>query len=520
MVIGLSALALALFASQTFVQSERARRPARALGSVVAASGAYFTSYLLLVLAGLVSMPIMTRLLSKADYGLLSLVFAAVSVLAVVGGLGFGEAAVRLYGEGRADGAVALRRLCDSLLGGALGMGLLVGLAVAFVARAFTGATSPEYGRCLLLASVLIVVRVVSGVLYQIYRAQERAVAHGATQVSVRYATTVLAIALLLLYERNAFIVILATLFVEAAAVGVRFFDLSRRGIITRPRLEPRLVAAAASYGVPLAVAGAARFLLDYGDRFVIERLLDLSAVATYSVAYDVAQKLAEGLLGPVQLAVVPIFFRLWADEGGEETARFASRVLTYMVAFTVPVALLYWALSDEVIILLASSKYRGSSALTPYLLPGVILGSMNFIAIVGLTIQKRTVILAVNVCLAAIFNVALNLLLVPRYGLAGAAVATTLAYAALLSANYALSRSVLRLRLDGVIVGRTLVASAAMLLLVSRAGLAEWPLLFSVAVRGALGAGTIALCFSLLDADLRRWAWARVHKTARGRQE
>ena len=489
-----AALALALCAYQVVVQPERARWPAERVRAVVAASGAYFTSNLLLLLAGLVSMPIMTRLLSKADYGLLSLMFATVSVLAVVGGSGFGEAAVRLYGEHKVDGAAALRRLCDSLLGGALGMGLLVGLVVALFAGA--AASPAEFRRCLLLASILIVVRVVSGVLYQIYRAQERAVAHAATQVSIRYATTALAIALLLLYERRAFTVLAATLVVEAATVAVRLVDLSRRGIITRPRLVPHLLAAAAGYGVPLAVAGAARFLLDYGDRFVIEHLLDLGAVATYSVAYDVAQKLAESLLGPVQLAVVPILFRMWAEEGGEETARFASRVLTYMIALTVPVALLYWVLNDEVIVLLASTKYRGSSALTPYLLPGVILGSMNFIAIAGLTIQKRTAVLALNVCLAALFNLALNLLLVPRYGLAGAAMATTLAFAALLIANYALSRSVLRLRLDGVIVAKTLVASAAMLLLVARAGRAGWPLLQDVIVRGALGVAAIALCF------------------------
>ncbi len=144
----------------------------------------------------------------------------------------------------------------------------------------------------------------------------------------------------------------------------------------------------------------------------------------------------------------------------------------------------------------------------------------MNFIAIAGLTIQKRTAVLAMNVCLAALFNLALNLLLVPRYGLAGAALATTVAYAALLAANYARSRSVLRLRVDGAIVGRSLVASAAMLLLVAHAGRAEWPVLLDVAVRGALGAAAIALCFWLLDVDLRRWTWARVRKPALGREE
>src|SRR5262249_6006605 len=236
-------------------------------------------------------------------------------------------------GEQGAEGAGAVRRLCDSPLGGAFALSLLVGVGVAFFANVIAGPTAPEYGRCLRLASLLILVRVISNVLYQIYRAQGRAVAHAATQVFNRYAATAVAIVLLLLYERDAFAVILATVIVEASAVIVRLFDLRRRGTITRPRLAPRVLVAAATYGVPLVVAGAARFLLDYGDRFVIERLLDLSAVATYSVAYDVVQKLADSLLSPVQLAVVPMLFHLWVEQGSDETARFASRVLTYMIA-------------------------------------------------------------------------------------------------------------------------------------------------------------------------------------------
>src|ERR1700687_3910316 len=179
----LFALSLVLCACQVLVLPEQAERPSAQVRGVVAASGAYFMAHALLVLIGLVSMPIMTRLLSKAEYGLLSLIFATVSVLAVVGGLGFGEAVVRLYDEHRLDGVEALRRLCDSLLGGALAMGAIVGLAIVLFAIAVPGISS-GYGRGLVIAGALIVVRVVSGVLYQIYRAQQRAIAHAATQVS------------------------------------------------------------------------------------------------------------------------------------------------------------------------------------------------------------------------------------------------------------------------------------------------------------------------------------------------
>lgn len=481
------------------------------LRTTATASGTYFISHTLLAVAGLVSMPIMTRLLSKEDYGLLGLTFAVVSVLAVIAGCGLGEASVRMYSERRAEGVDAARRFCETMLCGASLTGILVGLGVACFAPAIAGDAAPEYTGCLRLGGLLIAVRAVSGVLYQIYRAQERPAAHATAQVVVRYATTALAIPLLLLSQRTALMVLIASAIVELTAVGVRLVDLHRHGLLRRLRLEPHLLGVAASYGVPLAVAGAARFLLDYGDRFVIERLLGLGAVATYGVACDVAARVIDGCLGPLQLAAVPILLRSFSQQGSEAAARFASRLLSYTIALVVPLALLYYVLNQDLIELLASAKYRQASALTPWVLPGFVAVGLNFIAIAGLTIAKRTTVLACTVGLAALFNLGLNLLLVPRFGLTGAAIASTLAYMILLAANYAASRQVLALRIDATVLLNTIAASAMMLLVVWCTTAAEWALLPRVAIRGALGTAAIALTFAVLDNDLRRWCRDRL---------
>jgi hypothetical protein len=72
----------------------------------------------------------------------------------------------------------------------------------------------------------------------------------------------------------------------------------------------------------------------------------------------------------------------------------------------------------------------------------------------------------------------------------------------------------------DGAIVGKSLAASAVMLVLLPHLGRAEWPPLLNVVVRGALGTAVAALCFVLLDVDLRRWAWIRMHTAAVGRRQ
>jgi O-antigen/teichoic acid export membrane protein len=488
-------------ANEAAVTGARANRP-----TVVAASGAYFLARALLMVAGLISMPILTRLLSKEEYGLLSLFFATVTILVVVGQLGFGEATLRLYSERRAHGRHALRELCDTMLGGSLAASLLVAAATLLCTQWFVAARQPYYARCLWLASVLVVIRGISGVLYQVYRAQERAFAHAAAQIAARYGTMVLALSCFLLSHPTAITVIVATLIVEAIVVAVRVFDLAASGVISRPKLVRPLLAAATVYGVPLAIAGSARYLLNYGDRFLIERFLGLDAVASYSVPYDLAEHVGDAMFGPAGLAVMPIIFRLWAHEGREATSKFASQILTYGISLAIPVGVLYWLCNQDLIDLLATANYRDSARLTPLILPGVFLSGINFIVVAGLTVQKNTVLLALNVCGAAMVNLVLNLFLIRRWGLSGAALATTLGYGALFVANYLTSRSVLDLRLEYSIIGKALLATAAMDALLYRLGHVSSRSVVDVAARGMLGAAAVALVFWLLDRNARQW--------------
>lgn len=480
--------------------------PASAVSRLLSAASVYFGSYAMLAIAGLVSMPIMTRLLSKEEYGLLSLMFTTVAVLSVVAGLGSGDATLRLYGEHYQAGTRYLRQLCETLLTSTFTSGLLVAGATAL----WAGQSSDHYSRCLVLAGGLVVIRVLSTVLYQIHRAQERAAAYAATQVGVRWATFLLAVPLLLLYEPSAASVLIASIVVEATAVLVRVDGLRRDGLIRTPRLSPAIAATAIKYGAPLTIAGAARFLLDYSDRFVIQRALGLSAVATYSVAYDLAGKLSETVFFPVQLAVLPVLFGLWAEGDHHGAREFAARVLNRMLGFAIPIFVLYALLSGDLIVLIASAKYQDAGALTPFLLPGVALGTMMFIASAGLALEKRTPIIALNVLAAAALNVLLNLLLVPRFGLPAAGVATTVAFVALLAAHYSMSRSTLPLVIERATLVRALTISAIIALVVGRMADLEMGRLMSTLARGSVGLLLLGVLSWLTDAELRAWSGAR----------
>lgn len=501
-------------------------RIATRLPPVVSASGWYYAAHALIIIAGLISMPIMTRLLSKSEYGLLGLVYLTAAVFALIGGLGFGEAAVRLYGEHRDHGSNArLRDLCGTLIAGAFGASTVVAIGLAAAPFVFSGAGNESYMHCLPLAAALVVIRATSAVIFQIYRAEERAGTHALTQIGLRYGTLVVALLFLVLFPRTAFTVILATLTVELAALVVRLNQLRRRQMIGIPRQVRPIFGVAIAYGLPLALAGSARFLLDYADRFLIERMLGLDAVATYGVPYDIAAKLGETLATPIQLAAVPIIFRLWTTEGRVATSRFASDVFSYMIAMALPLTVLYLMYSEEVIVVLASEKYRGAGELTPYLLPGVLLGNVNFLIVAGLTVHKRTTVLAMSVCGAALLNVILNLVLIPYWQLIGAAVATTVSYVTLTIVTFRLAADSIALRLDYRVLIKAVAATAVSVLVLHQLRLIEASSAGTLVLALALGSATAASVFAALDERLRHLAavqiggaasWVAQHRSRR----
>lgn len=476
----------------------------------VSAAAAYFGTQILLTMAGFVSMPVTTRLLSKAEYGTLNLVLASVGIMVVIGQMGFPQATTRFFAERHRQGKAHLREFCDNMLGGAFTAGLLVALVAAGAAAWIAGGAGPYYASCVRLGSLVVLVRVVSSVIYQLFRADERVFTYMVAQIVSRYCTLALVIAMLFLRGQTAYQIILATVIGEGVVLVACLAELAARGVIRRPRLSPSVIKAATLYGAPLAAAGSASFILDYGDRYLIQHFLGLDAVATYAVPYDLAQSLAAALFGPVRLAVIPIIFRLWAEGGQEMTSPFVSRLMTYVVSIAIPIGVLFLLMNREVIELLASQKYSDSARLTPYLLPGVLLGELNFLVASALTIQKETVTLALYVFGVGILNVVLNLILLPRWGLTGAAVATSVAYVTLFVITFLRSRPVLRLRIDVAVLARSLLATALMVAFVVALGPVSSKQLLDVIVRCAAGGAVAAGCMLLLDRDLRRGTWLR----------
>ena len=222
----------------------------------------------------------------------------------------------------------------------------------------------------------------------------------------------------------------LAAGFLLGTLVGWGAHHAAVRRLDVRPRLRGLTRAdlrLAASGTFLIGVSGLVLMLLFRVDMMLLARLRGDVEVAVYSVAY----RLLETVLF-VSYAVHQAVFPVMSATGSGSRQRSAYERGLAVVAFVyLPFAVVSVLEGEAVVGLLFGDDYAVESgralawlAPAPLLFAGSLFGTALLMALV----RSRAVLVASSVALLT--NLALNLVLIPPYGAAGAAAATSVAYA------------------------------------------------------------------------------------------
>ena len=205
-----------------------------------------------------------------------------------------------------------------------------------------------------------------------------------------------------------------------------------------RPRLTALL-----KFGIPYVPAGACVVIIELIDRFFLERSAGPDVVGVYSAT----RKLGVGMLifvNMFRLAWQPFFL----ETARQEDARpIFARVLTYFLLITSTVFLAVSLLIDYLVqtpffgVTFFAEAYWDGIAVVPLFLLAYILYGLYVNLTVGVYLEKKTTTLPVITGLAAGASVLANGLLIPVWGMKGAALASVVAYAIMVIGLYLVSR-------------------------------------------------------------------------------
>lgn len=178
------------------------------------------------------------------------------------------------------------------------------------------------------------------------------------------------------------------------------------------------------AFSIPLVPASIAVFVSNYFDRLMINHFLTLKEVGLYGTAFRIASIVSFVIKG-VSGAFTPFVFKNYKDI---KTPLLISQVFRYFLGVILIVFTLLSSFSLEITRVLTSESFYESHELIIVLVPSIILTYM-YLFTPGMSLAKRTgLILSVSV-VGAIINIGLNFVLIPMFGIRGAALATLISY-------------------------------------------------------------------------------------------
>lgn len=177
------------------------------------------------------------------------------------------------------------------------------------------------------------------------------------------------------------------------------------------------------SYGFPLFLANISAVTLNVIDRYSLSSWAVLKSVALYTLAFKITSVLKLVIVDSMKLALGPMMLK---RIGSPDIKRFYSKVLlysTYVLMFAVIGISLF---SFELIkIITISRQFWDAVIIIPVLALSVIFVNMKDVTVYGLHVAKKTRIIGIIVVFSTILSLALNFLLIPIWGITGAAIAT-----------------------------------------------------------------------------------------------
>jgi O-antigen/teichoic acid export membrane protein len=242
--------------------------------------------------------------------------------------------------------------------------------------------------------------------------------------------------------------------------------------------------------------------ILSIGDRYVIDGLVGEEPLGLYAAAYNLCQYVQALVMASLAQAVMPMYLQMYAREGVAATTAFIGRSLRTYAIFGVPIVAGVAAVGPELLPSLASEKYAGAAIILPWVIGGMVVDGTNSMLGAGLFIHRRTRSIMAIVLSSAILNIVLNLILVPRIGIKGSAIATLVCYSvAALALGWA-GRKLLPVALPLATLAAAGVASLAMYFAVVH--LYPGHRLLTVGVRVAAGGPIYVVMMAVISAEAR----------------
>jgi O-antigen/teichoic acid export membrane protein len=438
----------------------------------------------------LVMLPIYTRFLTPADYGVLQLVEMSLDLIAILFGSHLGAGIFRLYQK---TDVPAERAAVVSTAFGVVTVAYAAAGAAAYLAAPWLSEVvfgSDARTDLVRIASATLAVQGLVLVPLSYLQLLKRPGAYVATN----------AVKLLIQLTMNIALVVVAGMGPRGVLLGNLVANLVVAAALTvmllrsaGARMSADVARALLRFGLPFIPTQVASFAVTHGDRFFLQRYAGETSVGIYAIAYQFGILLARIGYSPFGAAWEPMRFEVASRPDRDQIY---SRTFVYLNIYLCTLGVGIALFAGDLLRVVAAPSFHAAGALVPLItLAYVFYGWSGFLNL-GILMRERTELVTAATWIAAGVALVGYAALIPPFGRTGAAVATVAAYAVRAGAVYALAQRAWVVRYEwGPVIRLLLIAGVTGALGVVAA---RTPLWASIVLHVALFGGYVGAAWRL----------------------
>jgi O-antigen/teichoic acid export membrane protein len=230
--------------------------------------------------------------------------------------------------------------------------------------------------------------------------------------------------------------------------------------------IDKGLIKTISKYGAFIMVTTIGGVVLGYTDTLILTYFSGLTSVALYNVALPTAKLF---LYFPRAIAgiLLPLTSELWIQNKKNLIKAGIESLYKYSMIIIVPAVFAMFSFSEILISLLFGKSYVLASNTLKILSIGMIFGTLNSVCVNFFAGIGKPQINSKIIYTAAIFNLVANLIVIPIWGIIGAAITTSLSYFIMMVIGLINIRKFIKVEFPVLIWSKTLISGIIFVFLI-----------------------------------------------------
>ena len=382
----------------------------------------YGTGALLSKIVGFLLIPLYTRYLTTSDYGVLELLDLTSTIVSIFISMRIGSAVIRFYYDSIDE--LEQKKVVSTAYIATFASALLVVLfsqifSIRLSGLIFDTNIYDKYFKLVFMATAL---SLISSVPEAYLMARKQSIFYTIISLMTLSSYLILNIYFIVFLKMGILGILYSSVITKIFNSSVlSFYCITKNSLFfSFTKFKSML-----KFSLPLIPANVGTFILNYADRFILQKLATTAEVGIYALGYKFGYMLPVLVMGPINMIWTPQMFEL-ASKSDKKTIE---KMFTYIMLILIFCGLGLILLTKDAIRIMATPPFYPAYKVVSFVVLGYIFRGMASFFWDGIMIAKKTIYIGISVFVSALSNILLNILLIPQFRAMGAAYSTAISF-------------------------------------------------------------------------------------------